>query len=163
MFCCIILVCVIIWKWGNCKLGMLNINILTVQILSGIAFSLKFRKQACQKMFENLKEFGCYDNTSYALGKDGNLLPAGSGLRRPKAKSEVCEFHFPRALNSNLFLKHMKYYFHYMVFDLFICWKCYSYLCKRYLIEIVIHSLKPNDVCLFNNVTNVQKKIFIYL
>ena len=34
---------------------------------------------------------------------------------------------------------------------------------QRYLIEIVIHSLKPNDVCLFDDVTNVQtKKFFIF-
>ena len=105
-----------------------------------------------------------YNNTSYVLGKDGNLLPAGSGLRRPKAQPEVCQFHFPRAINSNLFLKHMKYYFYYMFFYQFICSKCYFYSCKRYLIEMVIHSLKPNDVWLFNDVTNVQtKKYFIFL
>ena len=55
-----------------------------------------------------------YNNTSYVLGKDWNLLPAESGMRRPKAQPEVCQFHFPRAINSHLFLKHMKYYFYYM-------------------------------------------------
>ena len=49
----------------------------------------------------------------YVLGKDGNSLPA-RGMRRPKAQSEVCQFHLQRAINSNLFLKHMKYYFYYM-------------------------------------------------
>ena len=55
-----------------------------------------------------------YNNTSYVLGNFGNVLPAGSGMRRPKAQPEVCLFHFPRAINSYIFLKHMKYYFYYM-------------------------------------------------
>ena len=62
------------------------------------------------------KKFIYYNNTSYVLGKDGNLLPAGSGMRRPKAQPEVCQFDFSRAINSNLFLKHMKYYFYFMFF-----------------------------------------------
>ena len=51
------------------------------------------------------------NNTSYVLGKDWNLLPLGSGIGRPQAAPSVCAFHFPWAINSHLFLKHMKYYY----------------------------------------------------
>ena len=49
------------------------------------------------------------------------------------------QFHFPRGsiIVEVLLLLH--------VFNQFIFSKCFSYSCKRYLIEMVIHSLKPNE------------------
>ena len=32
-------------------------------------------------------------------------------MGRPQATPSVCAFHFPREINSYLFLKHMKYYY----------------------------------------------------
>ena len=43
----------------------------------------------------------------------------GSG-KWTKAQPELCPFQFPRTINSNRFLKHMKYYFDYIFLPMYL-------------------------------------------
>ena len=84
------------------------------------------------------------NSTSYVLGKDGNLLPLGSEIGKPQAAPSVCAFHSPRAINSNLFLKHMKYYYNIASPGKYGFWKAQSlalyFLHKNNVHHVIIHA-----------------------